>query len=33
MIVTFDLSDDIVKWFPERAASGEMLKSFVEKEN
>ena len=27
------ISDNIVKWFSERAALGEMLESFVEKEN
>ena len=27
------ISDDIVKWFPEKAEPGEMLESFVEKEN
>ena len=27
------ISDDIVKWFLERAVPGEMLESFVEKEN
>ena len=33
MISPVFISDDIVKWFPERAAPGEMLESFVEKEN
>ena len=33
MIAPVFISDDIVKWFLERAASGEMLESFVEKEN
>ena len=33
MIAPMFISDDIVKWFPERAAPGEMLESFVEKEN
>ena len=33
MISPVFISDDIVKWFPERAALGEMLESFVEKEN
>ena len=33
MISSVFISDDIVKWFPERAALGEMLESFVEKEN
>ena len=27
------ISNDIVKWFLERAAPGEMLESFIEKEN
>ena len=31
MISPMFISDDIVKWFPERAAFGEMLESFVEK--
>ena len=33
MISPVFISDDIVKWFPERAAFGEMLESFVEKKN
>ena len=33
MISPMFISDDIVKWFPERAAPREMLESFVEKEN
>ena len=33
MISPVFISDDIVKWFPEKAAPGEMLESFVEKEN
>ena len=33
MISPVFISDNIVKWFPERAAPGEMLESFVEKEN
>ena len=33
MISPVFISDDIVKWFPERTAPGEMLESFVEKEN
>ena len=33
MISLVFISDDIVKWFPERAVSGKILKSFVEKEN
>ena len=33
MIALVFISDNIVKWFPERAAPGEMLESFVEKEN
>ena len=33
MISPIFISDDIVKWFPERAAPGEMLESFVENEN
>ena len=33
MIALVFISDDIVKWFPERVGSGEMLESFVEKEN
>ena len=31
MISPVFISDDIVKWFPERVAPGEMLESFVEK--
>ena len=33
MISPVFISDDIVKWFPERAAPSEMLESFIEKEN
>ena len=33
MISPVFISDDIVKWFPERAAPGEMLESFIDKEN
>ena len=33
MISPVFISDDIVKWFPERAAPSEILESFVEKEN
>ena len=33
MIAPVFISDDIIKWFPERAAPGEMLESFVENEN
>ena len=33
MISFVFISDDIVKWFPERAAPDEILKSFIEKEN
>ena len=33
MISPVFISNDIVKWFPERAALGEMLESFVEKKN
>ena len=33
MISPVFISDDIVKWFPKRAAPEEMLKSFVDKEN
>ena len=33
MISLVFISNDIVKWFPERTALGEMLESFVEKEN
>ena len=33
MISPVFISDDIVKWFPERAAPREMLESFVEKKN
>ena len=33
MISPVFISNNIVKWFPERAAFSEMLKSFVEKEN
>ena len=33
MISPVFISDNIVKWFPERAALGEMLESFVENEN
>ena len=33
MISSVFISDDIVKWFPERATPGKMLESFVEKEN
>ena len=33
MISPVFISDDIVRWFPERAAPSEMLESFVEKEN
>ena len=31
MISPVFISDDIIKWFLERAALGEMLKSFIEK--
>ena len=33
MISLVFISNDIIKWFPERAAPGEMLESFVEKKN
>ena len=33
MIFLMFISNDIVKWFPKRAAPGEMLESFVEKKN
>ena len=33
MISPVFISDDIVKWFLERVAFGEMLENFVEKEN
>ena len=33
MISLVFISNDIVKWFPKKAAPGEMLKSFVEKKN
>ena len=33
MISLVFISNDIVKWFLERVAPGEMLESFVEKEN
>ena len=33
MISPMFISNDIIKWFPERAAPEEMLESFVKKEN
>ena len=33
MIALVFILDDIIKWFPEKAAPGKMLESFVENEN
>ena len=33
MISPMFISNNIVKWFPEKVALGEMLESFVEQEN
>ena len=33
MISSVFISDDVVKWFLKRTTLGEMLESFVEKEN